>query len=278
MPMHMVSSLSGWRRLNRWAERVGRFVLGLVEDVGVFANLVIRTWRVGARLHWLTSAAVMHVIMRQIYFTGVQALPWVALLGIVGGGYAVFQIARFAQQVSDLSLIGRMAGGVILEELAPLAVTLFLVARSGVAVAAEIGGMYVRGEQRALVSMGIMPEEYLFWPRALAFALAGLVLSLVFASLAIMGGMVWAAQADVLPATDFFFELRRTLSLGAGLALVIKGTLYPTLAALVLIERAVRVGSDPNMIPVRASQGVLASIVLVAFGEVVFGVLEGILA
>ncbi len=278
MPMRVDSSwMHPWRAMDRRAERLGRFLLALAEDAGVFWALAWRTWQVGARMRWLASAAVMHVVVRQIYFTGVQALPWVALLGLVGGGYAVFQIASFARQLSDLSMIGRMTGGLVLEELAPLAVTLFLLARSGVAVAAEVGGMYVRGEQRALVSMGIAPEEYLFWPRVLAFSLSGFVLALVFAVCAIVAGAAWAGWATVLPAADFFFELRRTLSFAAGFVLVLKSIVYPSLCAIVLVERAVCVENDPNMIPIRASQGVLASIVLVAFGEVVFGVLGSLL-
>ncbi len=271
-------ALSPLRRLDRQAQRLGSFLLSLAEDFGIFWALAWRTWRAGLQMHWLASAAVMHVVVRQIYFTGVQALPWVVLLGLVGGGYAVFQIASFARQLSDLTILGRMTGGLVLKELAPLAVTLFILARSGVAVAAEIGGMYVRGEQRALLAMGIAPEEYLFWPRVFAFGLSGLVLALVFAVCALAAGAAWAAWASVLPAADFLFELRRSLAFGTGFLLVLKGLVYPALAAIVLIERAVRVGSDPNLIPVRASQGVLASIVLVAFGEVVFGVLEGIFA
>ncbi len=256
-----------WLGMNMRAERLGAAVIRVAREAQRLGKLAADVARAGLSLKWLRRPAVMNVLIRQIYFTGVQGLVWVVLVALFAGTLAVYNIVVFAKGLEDLSLIGRMVSGLLVTEAAPLFVAIFLLARSGVAVVTEIGSMHVRGEEMVLRSLGIDPAEYLYLPRVLAFGLCGLILTFVFVMLAIWVGGLAVAFSYELNFIDFLVEVRRGTSLDELLVLVAKGLGYPVLSALMLIGQGALVGRDPNMIPVRATQGVLGSLMLVVAAD-----------
>ncbi|MDQ7011673.1 MAG: hypothetical protein Q9M29_07625, partial [Mariprofundaceae bacterium] len=97
--------MAGWH----WrAERVGETVLRLLAGLRRLYSLTFSVLATGLRLQWLSRPAVKFVMVRQIYFTGVQSLPWVVLVALVAGVLAVFNIVVFAKSVQDMSLIGSL--------------------------------------------------------------------------------------------------------------------------------------------------------------------------
>lgn len=257
--------MEGWH----WrAERVGETVLRLLAGLRRLYSLTFSVLAIGLRLQWLSRPAVKFVMVRQIYFTGVQSLLWVALVALVAGVLAVFNIVIFAKGVQDMSLIGSLISNVLVKEIAPLFVAIFLLARSGVAVVTEIAHMHIRGEDMTLRSLGINIKEYLFWPRVMAFAVCGLILTFMFVALSIWVGGLVSAWTHELRLVDFLVEVRRGTSIGEVLMMIGKGILYPLLCCVVLLDQGCRVGRDPNQIPVRATYGVLGSLMTVILLDV----------
>ncbi|HXH71800.1 MAG TPA: ABC transporter permease [Mariprofundaceae bacterium] len=265
------------RQMNRRADAVGSVTVRLASGVGRFFRLLLSVLGFVIRGHWLRRPAVINVLIRQIYFTGVQSLPWVIVISLAVGVLAVYNIVVFAKSVEDLSLIGRMVSGLMVEEAAPLMVTIFLLARSGVAVVTEIGTMHVRGEDQLLRSLGINSHEYLFLPRALAFAVCGLILTFIFTLISVwVGGLVvsWSYELNFI---DFLVEVRRGTSLGEMLMMFGKGAVFPVFCVLMLMDQGCRVGRDPNRIPVRATNGVLGSLMLVLLLDTLLALAESVL-
>lgn len=265
------------RHANRRADAIGGTAMRLANGVGRFFRLLLSVMGIGMRGQWLARPAVINVLIRQIYFTGVQSLPWVIVISLAVGVLAIYNIVVFAKSVEDLSLIGRMVSSLMVDEAAPLLVTIFLLARSGVAVVTEIGTMHVRAEDQLLRSLGIDAHEYLFWPRALAFALCGLILTFIFTLLSIwVGGLVvsWSYELNFI---DFLVEVRRGTSLGELLLMFGKGGLYPLLCVLMLMDQGCLVGRDPNRIPVRATSGVLGSLMLVLLVDAILALAVSVL-
>ena len=62
---------------------------------------------------------------------------------------------------SNGSLPGKVLVWVVFLELGPLLTAIIVIARSGTAIAAEIGSMKINGEITALERLGIEPERYL---------------------------------------------------------------------------------------------------------------------
>ena len=260
----------GISALNRRADRLGEAALRLAEGIGRFPRFVGEVLAAGARLRWLSRPAVMHVLVRQIYFTGVQGLPWVTLMAATAGVATVYSIVTFAHGLDDLALIGVMVNHLLVREMAPLLVSVFLLTRSGVAVAAEIGTMHVRGEDLLLRSLSVDAREYLHFPRMFAFSLCGLILTAMFIGIAIWVGGLAVAMNHEMNFVQFLIEVRRGTTLDEVLMMTLKGAGYPLLCCGMLLFQSCRVGRNPNQIPVRATYGVLGSLMLMMILDVVF--------
>jgi len=253
---------------NRRAELIGAATIQLLAGIASFYVFVAAILRSFLRLHWVSRPAVMHVLIRQIYFTGVQSLPWVAMMVMLIGATAVYSVVPFARQLNDSSLIGTLLNALLVQEMAPLIVAVFLLARSGVAVVTEIGHMHVRGEDMLLQSLGISTVEYLFLPRLLAFALCGIILTMLFAGASVWMGGLMLAWTNEMNFTQFLLEVKRGASLDGMLLLAAKGLMYPLLSCAMLLFQGARVGSNPNQIPVCTTRGVLWGLMLMVFVDV----------
>jgi len=210
----------------------------------------------------------VNVLIRQLYFTGVQSFPWVLLMSLFAGVATVYNIVHFAKQLDDTLLIGSMVNTLLVQEMAPLLITIFLLTRSGVAVVTEVGNMHVRGEEMLLKSMGIDLHEYLHVPRMFAFALCGLILTILFVGISIwLGGLIVALNHD-MDFTRFLVEIRAGATLDGVLIMAIKGAGYPLLCCGILLFQGCKVGHNPNHIPVRATHGVLGSLMVVVMLDV----------
>ena len=267
----MIQSLHGQ------ADRLGAATLHMVREVCSIYRQMISVLSAGLHMRWLAKPAVVNVVIRQVYFTGVQGLPWVLIIAVGVGVLSVYNIVEFAKSVQDLSLIGRLISSLLVLEVAPIIVTMLLLARSGVAVVTELGTMHVRGEDMTLRSLGINIDEYLLWPRLMAFTLCGLILTFIFVFVSIwLGGLV-VSWGDEINFVDFLYEVRRGTSMEEVGLLITKGALYPMLSAIMLLYQGCRVGRDPNLIPVHATYGVLGSLILVIMSDAIMVLMRELL-
>jgi phospholipid/cholesterol/gamma-HCH transport system permease protein len=258
----------GRGRLETWnghADRLGGQTIRLALGVRDFLAFMASTLATGLRMRWLQRPAVVAVVVRQIYFTGVQSIAWVLLMALGVGVLAVYHIVTFAKGVGDLTLIGRLINGVLVQEMAPLMIAVFLLARSGVAVVTEVGAMHIRGEDVLLHSLGISRREYLYWPRLMAFALCGLILTFMFAAIALWIGGLVVSWTYTLNLGEYMVNVRQGTTLVELLVMIGKGLLYPLLSCGMLLDQARRVGDNPNQIPKRATYGVLGSLMVIVF-------------
>lgn len=270
--MKWLQNVQEWSGL---AERLGAMVFRYVLIVFRFFELLLAILRILVRMKWISRPAVTNVLIRQIYFTGVQGAVWVFLMSLAGV-LAVYQIVVFARGIQDMSMIGTMISNLLVQELAPFTVAFLLLARSGVAVVTEIGNMFVRGEDAFLRSMGISAYEYLYLPRVLAFALGGLILTFLFMMVAIWGGGLMLASMQKLVFMEFFVEVRRGVDVYDLIVMAIKGMSYPVIACMVLLDQGCKVGRDPNQIPVRATKGVLGALMAIVMVDACWVVIRSV--
>jgi phospholipid/cholesterol/gamma-HCH transport system permease protein len=146
---------------------------------------------IGYALHALTidrgrmRPVVRAVLYRQILFTGVQAIPFPALIA----GLVAMIVVVQAQLGGGMGEgVGRLLVVVIVRELGPLVVGVIVVARSCSAIAAELGNMRVGKEIDSLVAMGVDPFEYLVLPRLTGVAVAVMCLTVVFVTVSLGAG------------------------------------------------------------------------------------------
>lgn len=117
-------------------------------------------------------------------FYGVSVLSLVAFLfGLVLSVNGAYLLGKYGQN----RLIADMIGIGLTREISPVLVGIMLAARSGAALAAEIGTMQVREEISAMWVMGMNPARFIVVPNVASLALVAPVLVL-FTSLVGMTG------------------------------------------------------------------------------------------
>lgn len=154
----------------------------------------------------LRREAVRDALVRQIHFTGVRALPYVAVVALLFGAIAVTRVLAILGADNETALKAVIGGGI--RELGPLVTALIVIVRSSVAIAAEVGLMRLRSGISAELWKDAVHEEEVVLPRVLGVAIACALLVSVFQFTAI--GSALAATALTLD-TAFSTELEEFL-------------------------------------------------------------------
>jgi phospholipid/cholesterol/gamma-HCH transport system permease protein len=204
---------------------------------------------------------VLGVAIRQIWFTGIQALPLTGLIAVLIGAVAIIQA------ITQLSLldIGGFAGDliviVVLRELGPLITAIVVIGRSGTAMAAELATMRQRGEVDEIEAMGIDPIQYLFLPRLVAAVVSLFALMVYFDMLAVAGGYAALTASTQTLFVSYLQSVADALSARDIILIPVKAVLFGVLLALVSCHRGFIVGRSPTEIPRAATRSVVASLV-----------------
>ena len=262
---------------NRQVDKLGGAVLHLAIDFYRFLAFIWSLTMALLFLRWVRRPAVMFVLVRQIYFTGVQGLVWVMPISIGAGVLIVYNIVLFAKNMGDLTIIRSLTEYVVLLELGPLLISLLILVRSGVAVASEIGHMHIRREHVLLKSLGINPAEYLFLPRVLAFGLSGIIHAFIFVNLSIwLAGLLllWTHAIDF---SKYLFEIREAIGFSTLLIMAVKSLVYPMLCCIALLFHSSQVGHNPHMVPVRTAHGVMGALTSIVIAEILISIVRHLL-
>ena len=139
-------------------------------------------------------------LVEQLSLIGTDAVPIVALLGLllglILGVQAVEQLSKYGAEAFAADLVGLS----LVRELGPMLTAIVVIGRSGAAIASELGTMQVNHEVDALRTMGIDPVRFLVLPRMSGLLIAQPPLTLLAMFTGVMGGMaVTALTADISP-------------------------------------------------------------------------------
>ncbi|WP_035055315.1 ABC transporter permease [Andreprevotia chitinilytica] len=201
---------------------------------------------------------VRRVLLKQIYFTGVEALLMMLIVGFVLGGIVVSQLHDQYGQSREASL--RLLASLTFSELSPLFTALILVARSSSAVASELAAMKVHGELSSLARMGIPLASYLIVPRLVGMTISAAALALYLALAALLGGVVLSSGWDI---TYQVVLLDRIMQPSMLIVCVCKGALFGFIA--VVLACWVGLSAQPYVteIPKASSRAVMRGLLAV---------------
>lgn len=177
----------------------------VIGRIGTYLALLVYAF---TSLKLLRIRPIRTVFLRQVYFTGWEALRFIGLLGIIFGAMVATQTIRFAGGESSLEVTA--LSRVIVRELGPLLATMIIIARSGPAITTELALIKSTGEMASLHRMGISPLDYLVVPRVLAVTLTVILLTIHFQSIAIVGGITVSA---IFQDVSFLYQFNRFLAL-----------------------------------------------------------------
>ncbi len=200
------------------------------------------------------------VLVRQVLFTAVEALPFTGMIAAIVGASVMVQAQMHLSGSPDM--VGKLLVLVVIRELGPLVTAFILIGRSGTAMVVEMGNMRVGGEIDALDHAGIDPFEYLVVPRLFGMAVSLVGVAVFFISVAVTTGLISGALlvATETNALEFIDLLARQLSWLDFLAFFAK-TFFPGLMiAGIACYEGMSAGPHVTDVPRAATRGTVRAI------------------
>ncbi|NKC00934.1 MAG: lipid asymmetry maintenance ABC transporter permease subunit MlaE [Pseudomonadales bacterium] len=143
-------------------------------------------------MRWLPRFSELPLLIKQIYNVGYLSLVIVVLsafsIGAVLALQFYTQLARFGAQEA----VGVGLALVLLRELGPVVTALLFAGRAGSALTAEIGLMKTTEQLSSMEMMGVDPLRRIVAPRIWAGIISVPILTAIFNTVAIYGGVVVA--------------------------------------------------------------------------------------
>jgi len=215
------------------------------------------------------------VLMRQILFTGVEALKFVSLVAVITGLSVVIQAQIWLGKTGQSQMLGTILVTVIVRELAPLLVNFIIIGRSGTAIAVELANMKVLGEIHLLESQGIDPLLYLIIPRAIAMSVCVFCLTMWFIVVSFGGGYLYGILAGVGAGdpNSFIMNILRAIHLPDVISLLTKTLLPGLFTAIICASEGISVGEAITEVPQAATRAVVRSIAALFILSVIVSIL-----
>jgi phospholipid/cholesterol/gamma-HCH transport system permease protein len=251
----------GRRAVTLWRDMSGALAfLGRVSATGLGALLRPRRLRP-------TSIA------RQVYDTGITAIPIVALIAFLISVIVAYMSAQQLRSygaeifVVDLVTIG------VLRELGVLLTSIVVAGRSGSAFAAEIGSMKLNEEVDALQATGVDPFEALVVPRVIGLAIALPLLTVVADLVGLVGGAVLCVSLLHIPLDQYVSRVAQAISPTTFWVGVIKAPVFAVLIAMAGTHRGMQVSGSSRELGRLTTVAVVQAIFLVILADALFAVL-----
>jgi phospholipid/cholesterol/gamma-HCH transport system permease protein len=153
-------------------------------------------WRLGSISRFLVailtnsgqSLARLSLVIREIYFTGVQSLIIIIVSGLFVGMVLGLQGYNTLARFGSSEALGALVALSLLRELGPVLAALLFASRSGSAMTAEIGLMKTTEQLDAMSVMAVNPIARVVAPRFWAGVFSMPILAALFNVMGILGG------------------------------------------------------------------------------------------
>lgn len=248
---------------------VGTQVARRVARVGALARFSFSTFQAWGTLPSAGRRVARRVLLNQLWFTALQAVPLVIVLSSILSFLVISQAVRELGRIGAIELIGTLMVVAIVRELGPLLTALTVAGRSGTAIAAELATNKVMGEVDALEGMGIDPVHYLVLPRFGAAIVSVFCLTILFDGVAILAGLVAAVTNGLSSAHYFNIVLHSLAFRDAGLTLV-KGIVFGIIIGTVPSFHGLAVRRAATEVPIASSHAVVGSILAIFLCSALF--------
>jgi len=207
------------------------------------------------------------VMLRQILFTGYEALPLISFLALAIGGLVILQGTNLLSGFGQGIWVHIVLVTVVVNELSGILTALVVVARSGTAISTELGNMRVRREIDLIESFGISPISYLVLSRIIGVVVAMVILVLYFNFVAVLGGWLFSRMFSHLEFQAFMSEFLSVLKLSHIFSSLIKSIVFGLIISTVSTYQGMSVGHASTEVPQRTIRAVVTSIFAVILSD-----------
>lgn len=215
---------------------------------------------------------VIQVCLKQILFTGSEAFKVIFVISIAVGIAIVAQMSNVTDAGRG-SLIGKVFVWVVIREIGPLITALVVIARSGSAIAIELGQMKLKGEIEYLETLGIPGEHYLLMPRIVGVGIALFILNIYFDLLAVSSGFIVARLGWQIPLSHIKQGIISVLTLQELAISCSKSALFGVVIAAVSCRAGLNVGDSTTEIPQAGTKAVIQAMIIVFIVDVLISLI-----
>jgi len=248
------------RRSTDILESLGGWVRGRLSVFLDLSTLLYLTFKELIAERNKGFSLVFEITLRQIYFTGVEALKVVTLVSLALGTIVIVQSGSQMELLGGVHFIVTILVLVIIRELGPLLTAFIVIGRSGTAIAAELGNMVVAHELEAIQAMGVNPIYFIVAPRIIGVTIAVICLTIYFNAVALLGGFVVSRLILTITLPVFLKELVASLTATDLIFGTLKSAIFGLLIALPCTYHGLRVRYSPIEVPQVATRGVVSAI------------------
>ncbi len=213
---------------------------------------------------------IARVIVQQLYFTAVQALPVIVPIALLIGSAVIIQFAKLSGQYD----FGRISVLLIVREIGPIVTAMMVILRSATAVTIEVSYMRVLHELDAMEMNGLDPIRVVCVPRLVGITSALLGLFIVFDLVSIMGGytLVWLTQ--YVPVGNFLHQIAKAITVSDIAVGIIKAITFGIIITVTCLYRGFEMKRQITEVPVATSRSAvecfLYCLVVNAFISIIF--------
>lgn len=247
-------------------EHLGKNSAAVIEDLGAIARSILE----GV---YRPSLFMVGETIKQVYHTGVQAIPVVVvitfLIGIVTVHQAAGQLEKFGATVLVVDLVSIS----ITREMGVLLAAIMVAGRSGSAFAAALGVMKLNEEVDAMRVLGLNPNQMLVIPRILGLVIALPILT-IFADIAgIAGGALIAVGSMGISGLQFVERVAYSTDLTDFYVGLSKAPVFALLIAVIGTLRGMQVKSSAEELGLKTTTAVVQSIFMIIVADALFAIL-----
>lgn len=200
--------------------------------------------------------------LAQMAQIGVASVPIVALTTFSSGAVLALYTTEVLVQYGATSLAGGTIALAVTREIAPVLAGVMVAARSGSAMAAQIGTMKVTEQIDALRVLNVHPTNYLVIPRLLAAIIMLPVLDMLGCYSAVFGGYLVSIQGGVASGS-FMQSIQQWIEPWDFVAGMIKTTFFGLIIGLVATQQGLRTKDGAVGVGRATTNAVVISMVLI---------------
>ncbi len=173
------------------------------------------------------SRLIRQQVRKEVARSGVQMLPWTTLLAAVLGTIVIGQMLAVLTRLGSHHYLGTILVTVVVNELAPLAIALLVLARVGSATVIELGTARVRGAIDERRGFGRDPIYLLVVPQVIGYSVSILCLTIYLSALTVGFAylIVMMENLPIIPST-YFRQVMAALSWESFVFLLLKSGLF----------------------------------------------------
>jgi phospholipid/cholesterol/gamma-HCH transport system permease protein len=241
----------------------GRKFIGLINYTKDLALIIYLSTRAVIVDETQGIRTIISVVSAQIYFTGFQALPIISMLALASGSIVIMQSNLQLNLLGGNEMFGKLLVVIIVREISPLLTALVVIARSGTAVASEIGNMRVNREIEALEAMSINPLSYIVFPRLIGGLISVVCLAFYFIIVALFGGFIVTKLVHDMPLGFYLNSLAQAFAQEDVILFLVKNTFSGLFIFVICCYQGFSVGRGPHEVPQATTRAVMNSIIYV---------------